>query len=276
MSDTSQDLGYLDYVSVRERFAHFINQDFTVDSDFETLGYERLFLDMSIQNVLEFEASPFLVHNAKIEKSLWQYELGWLGYSVKLKFRPILKSVQIPDVDPIAIISPYTNTFVEAVCWAAWMEVKELDGNSTDPDDGFLFSLGLFQKGLQQLGVDEVPDQAIKKAVQDLHGFLKQRYAGKDVFRPADLAQGVCYLLSRLDQKGRESDLREALVGKFSLSCRLSLRDTYDRYAFDGDPEGDVDAKKKECLDGISHMAVYPDGRVIFLTDLEYEIIPEG
>jgi hypothetical protein len=270
MTDQNQSSLNLDLVPVREPYAHGIHQDFTAETNFEILRYERLFLDMSVDNNMEFEACPFQIQGADQSGGIWRYDLTGPGYQIDLTCRPVLKSVQTPDCNPIAILSPYTNTFPEAVCWAAWMEVKGIDGKSTEPKNGFLFSVGLFEKGLEQYGLEGVSKSAIQGAIGELHEFLKGQYSEKEVIRPADMAQGIRYLLSRLDQGERASDIREVLVGQFNISCRLSLRDTCDQYARAG-------VSEKACMDQISHMAIYPDGRVVFLTDLEYTtIVDEG
>lgn len=223
-------------------------------------------------------ASPFKVDSFKVQEGTWHFKLRWTGYTLDLSCQPVLSGVQVPDHNPIAILSPYTGTSLETACWAAWMEVMEIDGNSTDPKDGILLSVGLLHAALTQLGGPQLSNDGAEAVVHFLHAFLKKRFNTLSVFRPSDLADGVRFLLSQLpDPEEEEEDLREVLTGKFSLSCRLSLRDTYDRYVTNhqknnGDEALGYDELKKQCLDSISHMAIYPDGRVIFLKGINYLI----
>jgi hypothetical protein len=100
------------------------------------------------------------------------------------------------------------NCFLDVVCWAAWMEVKGINGHSTKPKNGFLFSAGLFEKGLEQYGLEGVFKDEIERVVKELHLFMQETYSDIDVFYITILQAAVKKILCSLSRSSQTTLLK--------------------------------------------------------------------
>jgi hypothetical protein len=227
---------------------------------------------------VKLEFNGFMPQSTKFIKEkngYWVIPLSTPLMQGELEMQPIIRDLKAPTKsNPISIVSPYKNSFVEKACRIRWGSLGRKE-SELQTSKRVAYSVQFLNDGFTALNIKinlkqlkECMDIVEKKNVPQTEEHVRYLSDGS-------LNYLVCCLLREIALKNSDWDIRERLVKKFSSGCGLSLKNTIlQRHWHNnelavkdlGQSETSLDEGRRKILDEVRYAGLWRNGSVVFFS----------